>query len=196
MRDLEQAIRQLPGHTLALCRGEAVVLSDKRGVAPLADFIREGRSFPGYAAADRVVGKASAMLLIKVGVTAVYAGSLSQAAADLLEAHGVYAQYHTLVPGIMNRDKRPPPARWSRQWPTSPGSKRASGASSKGCRSCAPVTRLPQRSEAFRHHPQGENPLIPKKNGGRRTGVCRSSFLPFYHRDGATPVILLNTRLK
>ena len=108
MRDLEQAIRQLHGHTLALCRGEAVVLSDKRGVAPLADFIREGRSFPGYAAADRVVGKASAMLLIKVGVTAVYAGILSQAAADLLEAHGVYAQYHTLVSGIMNRDKTSP----------------------------------------------------------------------------------------
>ena len=38
----------------------------------------------------------------------MYAGSLSQAAADLLEAHGVYAQYHTLVPGIMNRDKTAP----------------------------------------------------------------------------------------
>lgn len=42
MTDIEKAVSCLPGHTLALCKNGEVILSDKRGVAPMADFCRRG----------------------------------------------------------------------------------------------------------------------------------------------------------
>ena len=51
-----------------------VITSDKRGVAPMLDFLREGKRFVGYSAADRVVGKSAAMLFIKAGIKEIYAG--------------------------------------------------------------------------------------------------------------------------
>ena len=103
MTDLETATKMLTGHTLALCRGGNVVTSDKRGVAPMVDFIREGRDLTGYSAADRVVGKAAAVLFIKAGVKEIHALTLSESARDLLAAHGVKATWETLTDRIMNR---------------------------------------------------------------------------------------------
>ena len=77
--------------------------SDKRGVAPMVDFIREGRDLTGYSAADRVVGKAAAVLFIKAGVKEIHALTLSESARDLLAAHGVKATWETLTDRIMNR---------------------------------------------------------------------------------------------
>lgn len=77
--------------------------SDKRGVAPMVDFIREGRDLTGYSAADRVVGKAAAVLFIKAGVKEIHAMTLSESARDLLAAHGVKATRETLTDRIMNR---------------------------------------------------------------------------------------------
>lgn len=103
MTDIELARKSLEGHTLALCRGGNVVTSDKRGVAPMVDFIREGRDLTGYSAADRVVGKAAAVLFIKAGVKEIHALTLSESARDLLAAHGVKATWETLTDRIMNR---------------------------------------------------------------------------------------------
>ena len=77
MTDLQTAITHLAGHTLALCKGEDILTSDKRGVAPMLGWIREGRDLHGYTAADRVVGKAGAMLFVKAGVCEIYAQTLS-----------------------------------------------------------------------------------------------------------------------
>lgn len=105
MTDLEQAVAALqPPHTLVLCRNGALLTSDRRGVAPMVAFLREGRALEGYAAADRVVGKAAAWLFILAGVRAVYAATLSEGGRELLTRHGIPVQWETLTPTIRNRD--------------------------------------------------------------------------------------------
>lgn len=105
MTDLEQAIQALDGHSLALCKDGGIITSDKRGVAPMVGFIRDGRDLRGYSAADKVVGKAAATLFIKAGITALYAGTLSKSAKALLESHGVETSFDNLTEYIINRDK-------------------------------------------------------------------------------------------
>ena len=60
MTDLMLAKEELSRHTLALAKDGEVITSDKRGVAPMVDFLREGKSFSGFFAADKVIGKAAA----------------------------------------------------------------------------------------------------------------------------------------
>ena len=105
MTDLEQAIQALGGHTLALCKDGGIITSDKRGVAPMVGFIREGKELHGYSAADKVVGKAAAMLFIKAGITALHAVTLSKSAEALLKSHGVTVSCDTSAEYIINRDK-------------------------------------------------------------------------------------------
>ena len=52
-------------------------------------FIREGKDLAGYCAADRVVGRAAAMLFVKAGVRAVFADVMSVGAERFLKAHGI-----------------------------------------------------------------------------------------------------------
>lgn len=105
MTDLERAKALLTegGYTVVLCRGDATQTDTRRGVAPLLALLDEGADLTGYAAADKVVGKAAAFLYLRLGVTAVYAGVISQSAYDLLTAHGVDATYGALTPAIRNR---------------------------------------------------------------------------------------------
>lgn len=103
MTDLELAISHLDGHTLVLCRNGDVIISDERGVAPMVGFLREGRALSGYSAADRVIGKAAAMLFVKAGIREVYAYTMSESAVDVLTAHGIPFSYEKLTDRIMNR---------------------------------------------------------------------------------------------
>lgn len=103
MTDLERAIAHLPGHTLVLCRGEDTLISDKRGVAPMVDFWQEGRDLRGYSAADRIVGRAAAMLFIRAGIGALYAETLSEGGLALLQAYHIPVQYGTLTSAILKQ---------------------------------------------------------------------------------------------
>lgn len=105
MTDLDRARAALPGHTLALCRGGEVVTSDLRGVMPMLGFLREGRDLSGFCAADRVVGRAAAMLFAKAGVRAVHAEVMSDGAVALLAAHGIDALCDVRTAAIENRQK-------------------------------------------------------------------------------------------
>ena len=52
-------------------------------------FIREGKALVGYCAADRVVGRAAAMLFVKTGVRAVFADELDREYHELREKNAV-----------------------------------------------------------------------------------------------------------
>lgn len=103
MTDLELARENLGGHTLVLCRGGELMISDARGVSPMMDYIAEGRDLHGFSAADVIVGKATAMLFVKAGITAVYAGVVSAAGKKYLEEHGVPLTFGSVTERIMNR---------------------------------------------------------------------------------------------
>ena len=104
MTDLQTAKNNLEGHTICLCKEGKCLFSEKRGIAPMMDFIAEGIDLSGYSVADLVVGKAAAMLFVKCGIKRVFAKTLSEHAKRVLELYGVDYEHETLTPKIINRD--------------------------------------------------------------------------------------------
>lgn len=103
--DLEEAKTLLAKDicTCVLCREGKTLTSIERGVMPLLTWLDSGLELRGYAAADKVVGKAAAFLYVLLGVTAVYAPVMSQPAWETLEQHGIAASCDRLTEAIRNR---------------------------------------------------------------------------------------------
>lgn len=103
MTDLEIAKENLNGHSICLCKDGNFIVSDKRGIAPMVDFIDENRNLEGYSVADLIVGKAAALLFVKAKIKNVYAEVLSTSGQAILEANNIYYIYNTLTEKIINR---------------------------------------------------------------------------------------------
>lgn len=103
--DLERAKKELEngGYTCVLCKGAQLHTSILRGVAPLMELLSENMA--GFSAADKVVGKATALLYCLLGVRAVYAAVISEPALAVLESHSIHVSYKKLVPYIVNRQR-------------------------------------------------------------------------------------------
>ena len=77
-----------------------------KGIKPVLMKVNEKRDyFKDLEVVDRVIGKASAMLLVYSGVKHVYGLLLSEAGKDILEKYHIPYQYDELVDYIEN-DKR------------------------------------------------------------------------------------------
>ena len=105
MTNLEKAKSILAGseYTLVLCNGDKLYTSRKRGVAPMLEFIDTETDLKGFSAADKVIGKAVAMLFVHAGVTEVHADVISNSAADFLYVKGIPFTCNLLVENIINR---------------------------------------------------------------------------------------------
>ena len=104
MQNIEKAREHLVGDmTLVLVRGDEIIERRERGVRPLCDLVDTGRDLVGFSAADRVVGRGAAFLYVLLGVTELYASVMSEAAAVLLDTHGISYTCGSLVPRIINR---------------------------------------------------------------------------------------------
>lgn len=103
--DLSKAkeLLQQGGYTCVLCKADQVYTSTRRGVAPLLAYWQEGLELKDFSAADKVVGKAAALLYCLLGVRAVHAWVMSDPALQFLERHGIAASYEQLVDAIVNR---------------------------------------------------------------------------------------------
>lgn len=104
MTDIKLAIKSLAGHTLALVKDGELLTSNMRGVAPMVELIRGGTDLSGFSAADKVVGKAAAMLFVKAGIKAVYAENISVSAKVFLSKQGVDFSFKNEAEYIVNRD--------------------------------------------------------------------------------------------
>ena len=104
MTDLQPAKNNLVGHTICLCKDGKCLFSEKRGIAPMMDFIADGVDISGYSVADLVVGKAVAFLFVKCKIKKVFAKTLSESAKRVLEMYGLEYEYETLAQTIINRD--------------------------------------------------------------------------------------------
>lgn len=101
---LQRAISLLErGYTCVICDHDRVLTSKKTGIAPLLERWESGEALESVSVADRIVGKAAAMLLLLMGASEVYGSVMSQPALELLTAAGVQTSYGELVPGIINR---------------------------------------------------------------------------------------------
>ena len=90
--------------TCVLLHGETVYTSRLRGVRPLLDLIDGNVNCNGFSAADKVVGRAAAFLYILLGVSELYALTVSRSALELLESHRIPVSYDICVEAIRNRD--------------------------------------------------------------------------------------------
>lgn len=104
MTDLQTAKSNLARHAICLCKGGKCIYSEKRGIAPMMEFIAEGVDLSGYSAADRVIGKAAALLFVKCGIAAVYAENLSESGKAILDKNNIPYEYKTLTQKIINRE--------------------------------------------------------------------------------------------
>ncbi|MBQ7831909.1 MAG: DUF1893 domain-containing protein [Clostridia bacterium] len=93
------------GYTCAIVGSGMELSSKRRGVAPLLEWVNEGRKLFGGVAADKVVGKAAAFLYVLLSVRAVYAQVISLAAEKVFQEFGITCIYDKRVDRIMNRDK-------------------------------------------------------------------------------------------
>ena len=102
---MEAAKAALTGHSCAVARGDRLYVSDERGIRPLMEWLAHGeKPLEDACAADKVVGKAAALLFVYGGVREIYAAVISEAAAAALDRHGVPYTYARMVPRIINRD--------------------------------------------------------------------------------------------
>lgn len=89
--------------TLVAVRGDDIRVFTESGVKPLLQLIREGFSLRGFSVADKVVGKAPALLYAVLGPDAVFSPVMSWTGRAVLLCAGIATSYDTLVPHISNR---------------------------------------------------------------------------------------------
>lgn len=91
---------------LRVYHGDRLVFSSaKDGLLPLLEYLRTTASnYAGVVVFDKVVGRAAALLCIKVGARVVYSPLGSQLAADVLQEYGIEHHLQRLVPFITTAD--------------------------------------------------------------------------------------------
>ncbi len=90
-------------YTCVLCKGDKLHISEKSGVAPMMELIEAGMDLNGFSAADKVVGKAVALLFVLAGIAEVFAETISSHAIAVLEKHNIPFSYKSAVEKIINR---------------------------------------------------------------------------------------------
>jgi len=107
--DLERAKEILLNgkYTFVLLKdGEIIKTSHKKGVIPFMKIIRENdQMLENAVIADKVIGKAAALLAAGRKTKAVYAVVMSQKAKEVFEDHSIFYQFNHCVDYIKNRDK-------------------------------------------------------------------------------------------
>ncbi len=100
----KEILKEDPKLTCVLCRGEDFYTSQKRGIAPMMEFLDAEIPLRGFSAADRIVGKAAAMLFALAGVKEVFAEVTTHHALRIFERYGISCTYGILTAGIVNRE--------------------------------------------------------------------------------------------
>ena len=90
-------------YTCVLCKYDTIYTSTLKGISPMVEFLRNGINLKGFSAADKIVGKAAAMLFSLAEVKEVYAEVLSKSAAEYLSDRNIAFSYDTLTDKIINR---------------------------------------------------------------------------------------------
>lgn len=90
-------------HRLVIIKNGIITTSNERGVKALLNLLDVSTDFSGAYAADKVVGKAAAMIYVLLGIKALYASVISEGAKAIIENHGIFLEYDEVVPYIINR---------------------------------------------------------------------------------------------
>lgn len=105
---LEQAKAALVGEITfaAVLADGSLVTSEKKGIAPMMALLAEDvERLKGAVVADRVIGRAAALLMEKGGVAEAYGEVVSSHALDAFEKSKISFSYGREVEYIINRTK-------------------------------------------------------------------------------------------
>lgn len=94
-------------HTFVCRNKENIYTSEKKGIAPIMDILNDNpKLLKGAEIADRVIGKAAALLLVKGGITSLYTEVISEHALNVFKDYrNINVSYNKKVPYIINRTK-------------------------------------------------------------------------------------------
>lgn len=93
----------LEGHSVVCVRKDEARISDERGIRPLLEMIGRGESLCGFCVADKIVGKAAALLFSILQPEALYARVLSEGGEAVLEKFKIPYSCGTRTEKIVNR---------------------------------------------------------------------------------------------
>lgn len=93
---------QLKEHTLIVYKNGQTTFYDERGLQPLLIRLNDG-AFKDAFVADRIVGKASALLHVYGGVKEVYTPVIAKQAVAVYEKYGIKYSADKVVENIRNR---------------------------------------------------------------------------------------------
>ena len=109
MNDLEKAKSRLheKGLTLIIVKNDVVLFeTDSHRISGFLGAIEQfGVKFSGASVADRVVGKAIALLCVYAGIREVYAEVMSRKAQAVLEKNRIKCQWKELVDTILDLNR-------------------------------------------------------------------------------------------
>lgn len=109
MKDWEIAREQLlkEQQTLVIVKDSRVLYSSvQKGILPMYEAVSQLKEqLQGAAVADRVIGKAAAMLISQFQIAYLHTEIISEAAKEKLEKAGIPYSYEKSVPYIQNRSK-------------------------------------------------------------------------------------------
>ena len=107
--DLEIAAKRLNQKSLSLVvvkNGKVLFETESHGLNDLVKMINQLQSsMKGSSVADRIVGRAAALLFIYSGVSAVFAPTISDGGIEILDNNNVFHEFEKRVPRILNSKK-------------------------------------------------------------------------------------------
>ena len=110
IRDLEMAKRELKKKSLSLAivkDGEMLFESFSHGISGFLQAIEKlGERLEGASVADKIVGRAIALLCVYAEVKAVYAEVLSEEAKTLFERCSLYYEYNIIVGNVLTSNTK------------------------------------------------------------------------------------------
>ena len=91
-------------HTFVCRNSNVTITSDKKGIAPIMDILKDNpEALKGAKISDRVIGKAAALLLIKGGISTLHTEIISRHALRVLKNSHIRVSYSRKVDYIINR---------------------------------------------------------------------------------------------
>lgn len=102
-RDRALAVLRNTDASFVYVTEEAVLTSEYKGIRRLLTLVNEQTVLAEGFVADRIVGKAAALLMVLQGAKNVYAETIDKPALAVFRTHGVNVLFRKLVPIIINR---------------------------------------------------------------------------------------------
>lgn len=108
MDDLQKAkeLLEQENYTFVMVKEKTVHRSELKGIKPMYDAVTKySQLAKGSSVADKVIGKAAALLAVYGGVKNIYAELTTPGAVTVCRAHNIPISFKHQVEAIQNRDK-------------------------------------------------------------------------------------------